>query len=172
MPPDFLYHYTSISALQKIVESRRLRFKRLDRVDDLNEGKSTDLQNPGRLFFVSCWTSSEEESIPLWSMYTPNMAGVRIKLPAKMFTVYVTEPQSAGPICVKGRIECPLPYDRIVTDHYIVSPTIFRFDQFLKEITYTDDPTKLTPTLVQRDMENIQIELGKLATYKRMAWKF
>ena len=112
------------------------------------------------------------ESVPLWDMYTPNMSGVRIKLPAKMFRMYVTEPQSDGYIFVKDRIECPLPYDRLVTDQYMVSPTIFRFDQFLKKVTYTDDPALLNPYLVKTDLQGIGIELGKLATCKRTVWQF
>ena len=35
--------------------------------------------------FVSCWTASEKESIPLWKMYGSNLKGVRIKLPTDMF---------------------------------------------------------------------------------------
>lgn len=35
--------------------------------------------------YVSCWTDEAEESIAMWQMYTPNMHGIRIQLPAFPF---------------------------------------------------------------------------------------
>ena len=34
-----------------------------------------------KFVYVSCWTEDSEESIPLWNLYTPNMHGVRIRMP-------------------------------------------------------------------------------------------
>ena len=109
MHPDFLYHYTSIDTLGLILQHKKIRFNRLDKVDDLQESESADLGRLGRLFFVSCWSDSSEENIPLWSMYTPNMSGVRIKLPAKMFNAYHIKPQSDSFIRVQEDIESPIP---------------------------------------------------------------
>lgn len=86
--PDFLYHYTSIEGLANILSSKQIRFSRLDLLDDLTEGESLDPVDWRQFYFVSCWTSSEQESIPLWHMYTGNMKGVRLKLPAEMFRLY------------------------------------------------------------------------------------
>lgn len=35
--PDFLYHYTSIDGLAHILSSKKIRFSRLDALDDINE---------------------------------------------------------------------------------------------------------------------------------------
>ncbi len=120
MHPEYLYHYTSINTLALILRNKKIRFNRLDRVDDLLEADTSDLGDLGRLFFVSCWSSSDEENIPLWSMYTPNMAGVRIKLPVKMFKKFIIEPQSNGFITVTDPIKSPLPYERFITEEYFV----------------------------------------------------
>ncbi len=86
--PRFLYHYTSIESLGLILHNATLRFSSLQNVDDLDEVECDDIQKFGRFCYVSCWSDDEEESIPLWKMYTPDMKGVRIKLPAFPFVKY------------------------------------------------------------------------------------
>ncbi|NOQ27821.1 MAG: hypothetical protein GQ564_20865 [Bacteroidales bacterium] len=83
--PSFLYHYTSIETLAMILSSKKIKFNSLNNVDDLNEGKSIDYKHIGGYFFISCWTSFAEESLPFWNMYTPSMKGVRIKMPSNLF---------------------------------------------------------------------------------------
>lgn len=76
-----IYHYTSIDNLALILKHKTLRFNRLDRVDDTEESEAYNCDGSismGRFCFVSCWTSLEEDSIPLWKMYTPQSKGVRI----------------------------------------------------------------------------------------------
>jgi hypothetical protein len=117
--PEYLYHYTSINNLSLILDSKRLRFNRLDMVDDLTESISSDLGNFGRFYFVSCWTESSEECIPLWSMYTPNMAGVRIKLPAAMFKKYPVEPQNMPGLTVPEKFDSLLPLNEMLAENYL-----------------------------------------------------
>ena len=170
--PEFLYRYTSIKNLALMLRGRRIRFNRLDKVDDLLEGKSSDLGNLGRLFFVSCWSSSDEENIPLWSMYTPNMAGVRIKLPAKMFKSFTIEPQSDGFMHVTSVIQSPLPYERMITNEYLVNPTIYNFSQFLKEVEYTNDEGKLHPVILSTQDDRIAYDVKNFGKYKKLEWRF
>ncbi len=172
MCPDYLYHYTSIQTLALILSSKKIRFNRLDKVDDLQEAESADLENLGRLFFVSCWSESAEENIPLWSMYTPNMAGIRIKLPSEMFKRFVIEPQTDGFLHVVDHIESPLPYKRMITDQYLVSPTIYNSSQFLKKVTYTGDKKLLCPILAEPHGEGFSYDLGEFGKYKRPEWRF
>ena len=81
-----LYHYTSIENLALILKNKTIRFNRLDRVDDIEESSIYEKTVPmGKYTFVSCWTDNEEESIPLWKMYTPQMKGVRIAMDYDMF---------------------------------------------------------------------------------------
>lgn len=52
-----IYHYTNIEALALILKNQTIRFNRLDKVDDIEEGKA---ESWGVKFckyvFVSCWT--------------------------------------------------------------------------------------------------------------------
>ena len=82
---EYLYHYTSIENLALILKNRTIRLNTLDKMDDLQEQKTRDVQNFGKFFFVSSWTSLESESIPMWKMYTCPSSGVRIKLAKNPF---------------------------------------------------------------------------------------
>jgi len=83
--PKYLYHYTSIENLALILGNRTLRFSRTDLVNDLEEINITDLPEIKKAVYISCWTASEKESIPLWNLYASKAKGVRIKLPSNMF---------------------------------------------------------------------------------------
>lgn len=89
MIPKYLYHYTKIDTLKAIIESKNIRFKRLDLLNDPLEG-IVKIDNNFIEFrkkaFCSCWTPEKEESMLMWSMYTgKNMDGVRIKMNSCMF---------------------------------------------------------------------------------------
>lgn len=83
--PKSLYHYTSIQNLALILESRSIRFSRADEVNDSDEVKISDAPEIKKAVFLSCWTASENESIPLWALYASHTKGVRIKLSSNMF---------------------------------------------------------------------------------------
>lgn len=83
--PSVLYQYTSVEALEKILASRTLRFSRLDTVNDPEEATAADVPLSASSVFVSCWSSTRCEQIPMWSMYGQNFGGVRIRLPVSMF---------------------------------------------------------------------------------------
>mgnify|MGYP004540154333 CR=1 FL=1 len=90
MIPKYLYHYTSIDTLIKILENKTIRFTRLDKLNDplegfcANEMVKSEYKQLCKLTFVSCWTAEEKESIPMWYIYT-EMKGVRIKIKSNMF---------------------------------------------------------------------------------------
>lgn len=90
MIPHYLYHYTSAESLIKILDSRKIRFTRLDLLNDPYEGyveiadvSGTD-KNCAKLIYCSCWNESSEEDIALWYVYT-KVSGVRIKMKSAMF---------------------------------------------------------------------------------------
>ena len=85
---DYLYHYTSIETLALILSNKTLCFNNLLNVDDIEEAETSDMGKFGRFVYASCWTNDERESIPLWNLYTPDMHGVRIKLPVFPFKRY------------------------------------------------------------------------------------
>lgn len=85
---EYLYHYTSLETLALILKNKTLCFNNLLNVDDIEEARTTDMGDFGKYVYVSCWTDDSEESIPLWNLYTPDMHGVRIKLPKFPFKKY------------------------------------------------------------------------------------
>ena len=88
MKNSLFFHYTSIETLALILESRQIKFSRLDRVNDLTEAETKDFGNMGHLYYVSCWTNQKNESIPFWNMYTNRMKGIRLELPFPILMEY------------------------------------------------------------------------------------
>ena len=84
--PSALYQYTTIESLEKILSTQTLRFSRLDTVNDPEEATAADVPLASSSVFVSCWSSTSLEQIPMWSMYGDASRGVRIKMPSNMFT--------------------------------------------------------------------------------------
>ena len=94
---EYLFHYTNVEALALILKNRTIRFSSLDRMDDLQEKESSDLQNAGQFCYVSSWTDDVSESIPMWNMYASMNYGVRIKLrkfPFKRYKINPLDPTS------------------------------------------------------------------------------
>lgn len=59
-----IYHYTSLESLALILQNKTIRFNRLDKVDDLEEGNVESLGIKFcKYIFVSCWTEDENENI-------------------------------------------------------------------------------------------------------------
>ena len=53
---EYLYHYTSIEKLALILKNRTIRLNPLDKMDDLQEQKTADVENIGKFVFISSWT--------------------------------------------------------------------------------------------------------------------
>ena len=83
------YHYTTIETLALILKTKKLRFTRLDLVDDLDETRNVKNKLASQ-FLISCWTLDKCENIPLWNMYS-GKKGVRIStsiIPIKTTKIY------------------------------------------------------------------------------------
>jgi hypothetical protein len=74
-----IYHYTTLNSLKCILENKTIRLTALNKMDDLLEGMNPDFANVAENYYVSSWSESSEENIPLWYMYTDRMKGVRIE---------------------------------------------------------------------------------------------
>lgn len=92
MIPKYLYHYTSIDTLKKIIETKKIRFTRLDKLNDPYEGLvelegNLSADQVRKCVYCSCWTDKQQESVNLWAIYTKlTMQGVRIKMKSTMFS--------------------------------------------------------------------------------------
>lgn len=105
--PAVLYHYASLDTLALILHNRTIRFSRLDKVDDPQEQRSADSQNLGKMKLVSCWTSSDEESIPMWREYAGAECGVRIQMKSHPFKRYSVSTESLSKLSSDAVLNTP-----------------------------------------------------------------
>lgn len=151
---SLIHHYTTIDKLALILKSRKIRFSRLDGVDDLKESQTVSGIEWGKYFFVSCWTYSDKESIPLWQMYSKNMTGVRISLPYYPFQLLPIKPNPKWkiPYIVKGTFLSPLQLDQIFTDKYFIMTSFLNKEKFGSKVNYINDVNTF-----YKDRINLQI---------------
>lgn len=174
---EFLYHYTSIDILALILKNHTIRLNPLNKLDDLQEQKTADIENLGKFVFVSSWTSDEEESIPMWKMYTNPLSGVRIKLHKNPF---VTKGTFLKDIIAKTGMTAEPNQPEMVKTFLDLSELMSKgyyspqaWDgEILKEIQYTDNQSLLEPKVSETTDNNIKIAIGKLGIYKSKYWEF
>lgn len=166
MTPEYLYHYTSLSAFALILESRGIRFNRLDQVIDLTEGRAMDLGNLGMYQFVSCWTDDAQERIPFWNMYTRGMPCVRVRMPTRMFRNFDLESSKYKGVFIDPGTKHIFALDEMIGDNFIIG---LLPREFPHRMMYTDDPSLLTPQVVN---EPNTVEFGKLGICKSKDWQF
>lgn len=138
--PDRIFHYTSVETLALILKSRKIRFSRLDGVDDAREAPHVHGIAFSKYFFVSCWTAEPIESIPQWHLYTDKMSGVRIELPSYPFQEKrLTPPPTWKDVQSQGSLVAPLNFQEMYGDSYMVLPMFMSRDQFAGPVEYVDD---------------------------------
>ena len=177
--PDRIFHYTTVESLALILKSRKLRFSRADRVDDATEAPSVQNIEFSKYLFISCWTGEGVESIPQWQLYTPNMAGVRIELPAYPFIQKRFVPPAAWRnITLTGPILGPLSCEEMWGNSYTVMWMVINRDSFAGFVNYVDDvrPIFEKAVSITRSSDgtgSISIDgLVDLARTKNSNWKF
>jgi hypothetical protein len=182
MAEDILHHYTTIETLNSILANKTIRLNRLDRVDDIQEAEAFKKLSIARCYFVSSWTYSEKESIPMWNMYTNNH-GVMISLPRQMFladivkipTQYAPQVQVSG-----GPLRSIIPFEAMFNDRYLVLPICQKQDNFCIDVQYIPDldveKVKNESIIVSIDRENqAKIEIKdapRIAAAKSDDWEF
>lgn len=168
--PKYLYHYTSIENLALILKNKTIRFSSLSKVDDLREATTKDFGEFGRFCFVSCWTDMKEESIPLWKMYTPDMAGVRIKLPIRPFEKYKI---SQGSHYNEKEFYSYIDQDNHFSkdgNRYLFSPV--EEDDFIYKVGYTQNESLIFPKVYECSDSSKSIKIKNIGKYKDAVWKF
>lgn len=175
---EYLYHYTSIENLLLILKNKTLAFNSLQNVDDLEECDSKDIQQIGKICYVSCWTNDAAESIPMWNMYTPNMQGIRIKLKKFPFEKYRFK---CGEYHFKSDAETYINYAKLYNED---KTTIAEEPQLVKVI-YTNDEDLIYPNIKSAKEEIEKLNDGKIqitsstsyslkniGRFKRKNWEF
>lgn len=178
--PSILYHYASLDTLALILRNRTIRFSRLDKVDDPQEQRSADSRNLGRMKLVSCWTSADEESIPMWREYAGAECGVRIQMKSYPFKQYSVSTESLGTLSSEAVLNAlggsfdglHLPLEDFWDRNYYFFETPHKIEM-LHEVEYTNDETLLFPKVIKL-FENggLVADLNALGVHKTTAWSY
>lgn len=178
--PAVLYHYASLDTLALILHNRTIRFSRLDKVDDPQEQRSADSQNLGKMKLVSCWTSSDEESIPMWREYAGAECGVRIQMKSHPFKRYSVSTESLSKLSSDAVLNTPggkfdglqLPLEDFWDKKYHFKE-MARSVEMLHEVQYTKDKSLLFPEVI-RSCGNgwVEADLSALGIHKATAWSY
>jgi Protein of unknown function (DUF2971) len=173
-----IYHYTSVESLALILKTRKLRFTRLDRVDDVREAQRHIGIQFGQYFFVSCWTKEPLESIPQWNMYSKEMQGVRIDFPQYPFQSVSMKPTRDVGMEITGDALGPLTFEEMLGPEHFVLPLFAQGSHFAGDVQYVEDVeavyrSSITTTPGSYGRANVQIaSLPTLARYKSSDWQF
>lgn len=138
-----IYHYTNIEVLALILSSKKIRFTRLDLLDDMLE---SDAFPPESIFlaqsiYASSWTKDPEENIPLWKMYSSVDKGIRITMPEDPFNHYIIEPFSCKNHGLRMRLISPFTKEQLYYNGEYTILNIFNKEKkdFFKDVTYIND---------------------------------
>lgn len=176
---EYLYHYTSIESLALILKNRTIRLNTLNRMDDLQEQKTQNVENFGQFFFVSSWTDEVKESIPMWKMYTNTSAGVRIRLRKNPFKRQKTKVSefakitNANPVGVTAEQE---EFDTLLDLAELVKKKAFSINAWdgniLEKVIYTNEKKFLEPQVYMKNNEGTNLLYGTMGKYKNVHWEF
>lgn len=175
-----IYHYTNLEALSQILKNRTIRFNRLDKLDDLQEGKTESLGiKLSKYTFVSCWTESKEEYISLWKLYGGEAGGVRIELPQKMFKEYeIKDLKLPDNLSTVGAMTSLIPSKDFINPDFFILP-LFRYDNdvFYRKVQYVDDALQKSKDAfylepVGSNTYSVKGDFKKIGTFKNKCWSF
>lgn len=178
---EYLYHYTSIESLTLILKNKTIRLNPLDKLDDLQEQRSAEIRDFGKFTFVSCWTSDEEESIPMWNMYTPLTSGVRIKMRTRPFVQYDNVPikqlrEWAHKNSGQTASEDASHFTTYINANWmlsngVITPHAFG-DDILYRVEYTNKEQELEPSVTSQKDGQLYLLCNVLGKHKNEHWKF
>lgn len=174
----FFYHYTSLSVLALILKNKTLRLYPLSGMDDMQEQFSGDSKEYGRFVYVSSWTKSKKENISMWKMYCGEKEGLRIGLMANPFKVLSISQKSYVELedhpfskeIIEGNL---MPFCSVFEydeDHCIVRNSMYGCQLF--EVEYSDDESKLFPSIIDKDNSGIVLDGTKMGLVKNTYWEF
>lgn len=148
-----LHHYTSFHTFLAIFESKKIRFNRLDKVDDPSEAKLYKHKNFAKSLFTSSWTTSFN-SQEMWEKYGDDGKGVIISLPSMMFDRHEVHSDGFYLIVHNSPAFSPIPVSQMITDRFVLTPVI-EWSNFFKKVEYVEN------------LELLRLELSDLINFKR-----
>jgi len=159
-----IYHYTSIDTLSLILKHKKIKFNRLDFVNDPLEGFSSNFLDSQKLAYVSCFTKRKDDSIPMWAMYTEKFKGIRIGFPQNIFGE--VEQERSG---LKIR-----KLDREILDiesSFLAGPEDIVYKKSIEEIDHKIFREFNNPTAREKD-KGISFNPYKIGKFKLQDWEF
>lgn len=157
-----LEHYTNIDSLEKILESKSIKFNALKNMNDKLEGKARDYMGFDNIIFCSSWTkdSSKKGRKYMWDNYTKKETGVRITMPSNPFKLH--KYRGDGILECESKTILPPKYFSV-----LVPNDLIEFNQLLNKVVYTDDIENCFPKVVSEDF----LKINKLGLHKTTEWK-
>lgn len=178
-----IYHYTTVSTLEKIISNKTIRLNRLDHVDDKTEEEAFKGINFAKYIFVSSWTEKTEEDLYQWKEYASDYSGIRIGLPENMFKLKLVSEKmypnaKYNGIRIFGKAELILKPEEVFTDSYEILPLFTKNSSFKLKVNYVDDIYDIKKKIeeIQRNKDSINITLygdwlQRAAATKNIIWK-
>jgi len=174
-----IYHYTNLESLALILKNKTIRFNRLDKVDDFEEGNAESLGvRFCKYVFASCWTEDPEESIPLWKMYGGDFGGLRVSMEYDMFQEYLVSDLDFGGQKSQGYIITKIPAKDMASPDFFIMPILdYNNDLFYRHIKYVDNVFEYTKDAIKINNINgnrgdMNIEMKPFGYYKNKRWEF
>jgi hypothetical protein len=178
-----IYHYTSIEILALILSSHKIRFTRLDLLDDMLECEAFPQEAIflAQSIYASSWTRDSEENIPLWKMYSSIDKGIRIAMPEDLFNHYIIEPFSCSNHGISKRLISPFTKEQLLYNGEYLITNIFNKERhdFFKDVTYINDVKSFYQNSIhmlqnsQTGLCDIRIEnYWDFGKYKEKKWEF
>jgi hypothetical protein len=178
MSLDHLFHYTTLESLALILKSGKIRFTRLDRVDDVTEAQAIAGIEFGKYVLVSCWTQEAEESLPQWHMYGAGMGGVRIQMPKQVFSeVAYVVPNSYPGLELNDLLMSPITFEQGIVSNCLVTPLLFEHE-LAGPVEYVEDVRAAIAAHLSSGADTIGepvttiIKTGRVVRYKSKTWGF
>lgn len=175
---EHIFHYTSLESLALILKSGKIRFTRLDRLDDVTEAQRIAGIDFGKYVLVSCWTQEAEDNLPQWHMYGAGMGGVRLQLPKQVFLqVPYVVPKGLSGIEVNDLYLSPISFEQGMADQCLVTPLLFEHE-LAGPVEYVDDVRQaverhlLAGVDAQGSPTTTISKAGRVVRYKAKTWSF
>ena len=176
---EYLYHYTSIESLALILKNKTIRLNPLDKMDDLQEQKTADVENLGKFVFVSSWTNDHIESIPMWKMYTKSVSGVRIRMRKNPFIRHRSSATDVAKARAKGiTVETGSDgtADTFINIADMIDNKFYCVQAYqgniLEQVKYVNDTSLLEPKVHNVEGTREHLDIGKLGLHKSEYWDF
>lgn len=178
-PDEWIFHYTNLDTLEKILTNRTLRFSRVDTFDDGREAEafSGDL---AKKFFASCWTCDEGDNPIAWRSFyttrdTDQSKRIRIAVRKKPFRY-----SRRGVESMDGRVglldaemAMPFRFTDMHTDDYSISRmNMTRADWFGRRVSYVDNVERFyDERIVRAEDGSLTLQyVQDFATHKEVGW--